>query len=160
LTRDRKSANSDILVDVSSARSANLRRAGHGLGNGNPLPAATRPVHRCGGVSGIFGRPLTIRRAGRYNFGYYPNGISSSSDYHRAQKSLCENPCSAFSRCGPPLARGEAVGSTGSSQTRHSRERGNPRVFTKTPEAPWRAPHIATAGLPEARELEKQTPWS
>jgi hypothetical protein len=46
---------------------------------------------------GIFDRPLTIRRAERYNFGYYPNGISSSSDYHRAQKPLAG---SAYGNCG------------------------------------------------------------
>ena len=36
----------------------------------------------------IFDSLLTIRRAGSYKSGYYPNGICNSSDYQRAQKSL------------------------------------------------------------------------
>jgi hypothetical protein len=56
-------------------------------------------------------------------------------------KSLCENSCLALAKLDPRFRGGDSAGFRGCIPTCHSRESGNPRVFTQTLE-PRRAPRI------------------
>jgi hypothetical protein len=61
-----------------------------------------------------------------------PHGNYQESIVTAGLKSLCENSCLALARLDPRFRGGDSAGFRGCIPTCHSRESGNPRVFTQT----------------------------